>query len=112
MTAVVAAVALALVAALVVLVDVKPWRRPTRVLEVRVTVDTQAFREAMIRAGASFRVAGAAFARMAPTVAQASTRLEQLGQALWRIEYQRTKDLPAPADPCPFPRLRVVRWLP
>ena len=81
MTAVLAAVVLALVAALVVLVDVKPWRRP-RTLTVRITVDTAAYDATMARVVDSFR------------------------------PYERTKDVPAPADPCPFPRLRVVRWLP
>ena len=111
MSAVLAAVALALVAALVVLVDVKPWRRP-RTLTVRITVDTAAYDAAMARVVDRFRPLFDAWAHTGPGFAQAATRMEQLGRVLWRDAYERTKDVPAPADPCPFPRLRVVRWLP
>lgn len=111
MTAVLAAVALALVAALVVFVDVKPWRRPP-VLTVTITADTAGFDAAMARVVDSFRPLFDAWAHTGETFAQAATRMEQLSRLLWLDEYRRIRDLPASPDPSPFPRVRPFRWLP
>jgi hypothetical protein len=102
---VIGTVVLAVLAAAIAVVDAnRRATAPARTVVVTITVETSRFAKAMINAEIAAAAVGQSFTL-------ASARMEELGRVLWLDAYERTKNWSAPADPNPFPRLRLW-WRP